>query len=187
MITTFAKFLSDTAESNSRLTTRSLRDDEIRAIADATYRDDNPMRFEGVRQAALMFERAGYWIHRGAQISALAIPLQPMQPIAVGGLVVDPMHRMAHYQGRELDLKPREFGLLEVLARHPGQVFSRVHLLDLVWPREFPGDERTVDVHVARIRRVLDEPRSPRLIITVHGVGYKLDAPRVTAPHKGRR
>jgi|SRR6202162_6392898 len=175
MITTFADFLSDTAESHSRLTTRSLRDDEIRAIADATYRDDNPLRFECVRQAVLMFERAGYTIHRGAQISALAIP---PQPIAVGGLVVDAMHRTAQYQGRELDLKPREFGLLEVLARHPGQVFSRVHLLDLVWPREFEGDERTVDVHVARIRRVLDEPPSPRLIITVHGVGYKLAAPR---------
>jgi DNA-binding response OmpR family regulator len=122
-----------------------------------------------------MFERAGYTIHRVAQISALAIP---PQPIAVGGLAVDPLHRTAHYQGRELDLKPREFGLLEVLARHPGQVFSRVHLLDLLWPREFEGDERTVDVHVARIRRVLDEPPSPRLIITVHGVGYKLAAPR---------
>lgn len=176
MITTFAEFQSDTAESHGRLTTRSLRDDEIRAIADATYRDDNPLRFECVRQAALMFERAGYTIHRGAQISALAIP---PQPISVGELIVDPMRRTAQYQRRELDLKPREFGLLEVLARHPGQVFSRVHLLDLVWPREFEGDERTVDVHVARIRRVLDEPPSPRLIITVHGVGYKLAAPRV--------
>ena len=78
-----------------------------------------------------------------------------------------------------VELQARLAGTVErLVARHPGQVFSRVHLLDLVWPREFEGDERTVDVHVARIRRVLDEPPSPRLIITVHGVGYKLAAPR---------
>ena len=175
MITTFQDFSSQAAEPHDRLTTRSLRDDEIRAIADATYRDDNPLRFEGVRQAALMFERAGYTISRGAQISALAFP---PQPIVVDGLVVDALRRTIHYDGRELVLKPREFSLLEILAHHPGQVFSRVHLLDLIWPREFDGDERTVDVHVMRIRRELREPRSPRLILTVHGVGYKLAAPR---------
>ncbi len=174
MITTFQDFSSH-AEPHDRLTTRSLRDDEIRAIANATYRDDNPLRFEAVRQAALMFERTGYTISRGARISALAFP---PQPVVAGGLVVDAIQRTADYAGRELALKPREFSLLEILARHPGQVFSRVHLLDLVWPREFEGDERTVDVHVARIRRELNEPRSPRLILTVRGVGYKLAAPR---------
>lgn len=173
MITTFQD-LTVHAQEPDRLTTRSLRDDEIRAIADATYRDDNPLRYEGVRQAALMFERAGYTIGQGTQISALALP---PQPIIAGELVVDAIHRTVHYAGRELPLKPREFGLLEILARHPGQVFTRVHLLDLVWPRDFNGAERTVDVHVARIRRELNEPRSPRLILTVHGVGYKLAAP----------
>jgi DNA-binding response OmpR family regulator len=175
MITALQNF-SSRAEPHDRLTTRSLRDDEIRAIADATYRDDNPLRFEGVRQAVLMFERAGYAVSRGSQISPLAIA---PQPIVAGGLVVSAIHRTAHHNGRELALKPREFSLLEILVRHPGQVFSRVHLLDLVWPREFDGDERTVDVHVARIRRQLREPPSPRLILTVHGVGYKLAAPRV--------
>lgn len=82
-------------------------------------------------------------------------------------------------QTRELALKPREFSLLEILARHPGQVFSRVHLLDLAWPRDFDGDERTVDVHIRRLRRELREPSTPQLIHTVHGVGYKLAAPRV--------
>jgi hypothetical protein len=59
MITTLADFLSDAPESHSRLTTRSLRDDEIRAIADATYRDDNPLRFECVRQAVLCSSAPG--------------------------------------------------------------------------------------------------------------------------------
>jgi DNA-binding response OmpR family regulator len=181
MITTVAEISNDTAQlhPSSRLTTRSLRDDEIRAIADATYRDDNPLRFEGVRQAALMFERAGYMIGRNAQLSALATP--PPQPIAVGGLVMDTMHHAVHYHGREIELKHREFAVLEILASHPEQVFTRAHLLDLVWPRDYDGDERTVDVHVARLRRRLGgPPQSPRLILTVHGVGYKLTAPRAS-------
>ena len=136
MITTFQDFTSDDAEprSRNRLTTRSLRDDEIRAIADANYRGDNPLRFVCVRQAALMFERAGYSISLSPEVSPLAVP---PQPIAVGDLVVDVMHRTVRFGSRELDLKPREFGLLEILARHPGQVFSRAHLLDCVWPRDY--------------------------------------------------
>ena len=65
---------STALDARDRLTTRSLRDDEIRAIADATYRSDNPLLFEGVRQAALLFERAGYTITREPQLSALALP-----------------------------------------------------------------------------------------------------------------
>ena len=121
MITTFQDFTSDDTEprSRNRLTTRSLRDDEIRAIADANYRGDNPLRFDCVRLAALMFERAGYSISLSPEVSPLAVP---PQPIVVGDLVVDVMHRTVRFGGRELDLKPREFGLLEILARHPGQV-----------------------------------------------------------------
>ena len=172
MITTFQDLTSDDNEprSRNRLTTRSLRDDEIRAIADANYRGDNPLRFDCVRLAALMFERAGYSISLSPEVSPLAVP---PQPIVVGNLVVDVMHRSVRFGGRELDLKPREFGLLEILARHPGQVFSRAHLLDCVWPRDYDGDERTVDVHIARLRSRLGAP----LILTVHGAGYKLAAP----------
>lgn len=172
MITTFHETTSDEAEPREcrRLTTRSLRDDEIRAIADANYRGDNPLRFDCVRLAALMFERAGYSICLSPEFSPLAVP---PQPIVVGDLVVDAMHRTVRFGSRELDLKPREFGLLEILARHPGQVFTRAHLLDCVWPRDYDGDERTVDVHIARLRRRLGAP----LILTVHGAGYKLGAP----------
>ena len=63
---------------HERLTTRSLSDDEIRAIADATYRGDNPLRFESVRQAALLFERLGYSITRDPEISALKLVVQPI-------------------------------------------------------------------------------------------------------------
>jgi|GEM_PF-2475407 DNA-binding response OmpR family regulator len=176
-MTTVLRSTTDAAafQPHGRLPTRSLRDDEIRAIADATYRSDNPLRFESVRQAALLFERVGYTITRDPQVSALALP---PQPIAVGGLAVDPMRRSVHLDGREIGLKTREFDLLSVLARHPGQVFTRAQLLDLIWPRDFEGNDRTVDVHVARLRHKLGQPRpSQRLVLTVQGVGYKLAAP----------
>jgi DNA-binding response OmpR family regulator len=176
MNTSFADFSDNVVALRNRFSTRSLRDDEIRVIADSTYRGDNPLRFDAVRQAALMFERAGYVICRTGQVSPLAIA---PQPVMVAGLVLDAMQRTVQYHGRELALKPREFSLLEILARHPGQVFTRVHLLDLAWPRDFDGDERTVDVHIRRLRCELHEPSTPKLILTVHGVGYKLAAPRV--------
>ena len=163
-------------DARDRLTTRSLRDDEIRAIADATYRSDNPLRFEGVRQAALLFERAGYTITRDPQVSALAVP---PQPITVGSLTVDPMRRTVRLDGRDIELKSREFDLLALFARHPGQVFTRAQLLDLIWPRDYAGDDRTVDVHISRLRHKLGGLRSTELsIVTVSSVGYKLAAPR---------
>lgn len=175
MIPTFQEITSDEAEARqrTRLTTRSLRDDEIRAIADMTYRADNPLRFDCVRQAALMFERAGYSITPAPGVSPLAVA---PEPIVLGDLVVDARHRTVRFGCREVELKPREFGLLEILAHHPGQVFSRAHLLDCVWPRDYDGDERTVDVHIARLRHRL----GPKLIQTVPCVGYKLTAPRVS-------
>jgi DNA-binding response OmpR family regulator len=157
-----------------RLATQSLCDEEIRAIADSVYRSDNPMRFESVRYSALMFERAGYSITRGGDVRPAP---RASNTIILGGLVIDPNQRTVRYNNREIVLKTREFDLLAVLARHPGQVFVRAQLLDIVWPRSYEGDERTVDVHIARLRRKLCEPQPPRLIITVHSIGYKLAAP----------
>ncbi len=163
-------------DTRDRLTTRSLRDDEVRAIADATYRSDNPLRFESVRQAVLLFERAGYTITRDPQVSELAVP---PQPITVGSLTVCLVRRSVHLNGRDIELKNREFDLLALLARHPGQVFTRTQLLDLAWPRDYAGDDRTVDIHVSRLRRKLGGlRRSESLIVTISSVGYKLVAPR---------
>lgn len=155
-------------DARERLTTRSLRDDEIRAIAD-----------EGVRQAALLFERLGYTITRDPQVSPLtALP----QSITIDALTIDPLRRTVSLNGCEMELKPREFDILYLLGRHLGQVFSRAHLLDLIWPRDYAGDERTVDVHMSRIRRKLAaSPRSTQLLVTVRGVGYKIRTPSTTA------
>jgi DNA-binding response OmpR family regulator len=176
-MTTVSRYSNDATQLQppNRLTTRSLSDDEIRAIADATYRSDNPLRFEGVRQAALLFERAGYTITRHPQVSPLAVPLQP---ISRGAWSIDPARRSVHFDGREVQLKTRAFDLLTLLARHPGQVFTRAQLLDLIWPRDFEGDDRTVDVQISRIRRKFGySRRSQQLVVTIQGVGYKLASP----------
>jgi DNA-binding response OmpR family regulator len=89
----------------------------------------------------------------------------------------DDPRRRAHFRGRPLDLRPREYDLLRFLARHPGQVFSREALLRHVWGEEQPRyiDARTVDVHVRRLRARLSaiDPDT-EVILTAWGVGYRL-------------
>ncbi len=97
--------------------------------------------------------------------------------VAVGDLVLHTRQRRAEVAGRPLELTAREYDLLELLARHPGVVYTRQELLDLVWGYDFAGDDRTVDVHVRRIREKLEEePSRPRYLRTKWGVGYYLEA-----------
>ncbi|MDQ3448859.1 MAG: winged helix-turn-helix domain-containing protein [Chloroflexota bacterium] len=94
----------------------------------------------------------------------------------VDGLELDLDSRELHRDGRPLHLRPKEFGLLDFLARHPGRTFTRRQLLDRVWGSDRDGDDRTVDVHVRWLREKLEEdPEHPRLLMTVRGVGYRLD------------
>jgi DNA-binding response OmpR family regulator len=89
-------------------------------------------------------------------------------------LEIDEAAREARVDGRDLGLKPREFSLLLQLASNPGVAFSRPNLLAAVWGFDFAGDERTVDVHVRRLRAKLeDEAALPRVVETIHGFGYK--------------
>jgi DNA-binding response OmpR family regulator len=89
-------------------------------------------------------------------------------------LEIDEAAREARIAGRALDLKPREFALLLELALHPGVALSREMLLQRVWGYEFDGDERTVDVHVRRLRlKIEQQPDAPELLQTIHGFGYK--------------
>ena len=77
--------------------------------------------------------------------------------------------------GREVPLGPTEFRLLEFLLENPGRVFSREQLLDQVWGRDVYIDERTVDVHVGRLRKALNRGHAVDPIRTVRGAGYSLD------------
>src|SRR5262249_44946140 len=104
--------------------------------------------------------------------------LEPDQPklVRAGRLEVDFERHEVRYGEARLQLRPKEFDLLALLARHPGRVFQRSELLDLVWGYDFPGYTRTVDVHVQQLREKLTAGgvTSPT-IQTVWGVGYKLE------------
>jgi DNA-binding response OmpR family regulator len=97
------------------------------------------------------------------------------RPMEVGSLRVDPRRREAYVGDRRLDLRPREFDLLAALARDPGVVLTRDALLEDAWGTDFPGETRTVDVHVAEVRKKLGADGPP--IETVRGVGYRLVPP----------
>ena len=92
-------------------------------------------------------------------------------PVQVGELEVDPRARRVRLSGRELDLTPKEFDVLAMLARDPGAVVSRRRLLDEVWETSWYGSTRTIDVHVAALRRKLGDAG---WIETVRGVGFRL-------------
>ena len=97
------------------------------------------------------------------------------RPITVGDLCIRPMQRQALREGKPVALRPREFDLLLFLARHRGQVFTREQLLDQVWGYDFPGESRTVDVHVRMLRIKLEpEPSAPVHLQTVRHTGYRL-------------
>ena len=89
------------------------------------------------------------------------------------GLEIDTDKRAVRKNGRPVDLTAREFDLVELFIKNPGRVYSRDNLLNLVWGYDYQGDERTVDVHIRRLReKIEDDPASPRLINTKWGVGY---------------
>lgn len=91
---------------------------------------------------------------------------------------IDSNRRRVIYRGQELDLRPREFDLLALLAEHPGQVFSREALLRQVWGYDDYVDARTVDVHVRRLRaRLAAVDPENQLILTEWGVGYRFVEP----------
>ena len=96
--------------------------------------------------------------------------------LAVGGLQLDAKVRGARLGERSLTLPPNEFDLLFHLASYAGRTLSREQLVEQIWGYDYPGDERTVDVHVKRLRDRLPEDVSGVRIVTVRGLGYRLEA-----------
>ena len=95
----------------------------------------------------------------------------------VGPLVIDLIERSVTRDGRTLELLPREFKLLEYLARRPGQLLTRAMLLEDVWRYRFVPQTNLVDVHVGKLRRKLDGPGEPALIHSIRGAGFCLRVP----------
>ena len=95
--------------------------------------------------------------------------------LVAGDIELDRVSHRIRRGGRELHLGPTEFKLLEFLMQSPGRVFSREQLLDGVWGHDVYIDERTVDVHVGRLRKAINRPRQTDPIRTVRGSGYAFD------------
>ncbi|MFD7560323.1 response regulator transcription factor [Streptomyces sp. NPDC059835] len=96
-------------------------------------------------------------------------------PLAFGDLELDPESRTGRRGGRPLEFSRTEAALLELLLRHPGQVLPRELILELVWGWDFGPDSNSLAVYVGYLRRKLEAAGEPRLVHTVHGVGYRLD------------
>jgi two-component system phosphate regulon response regulator PhoB len=117
-----------------------------------------------------------------ARVAAVLRRVRPAlagETLRYGDLEMDAAAHRVRRGGRAVALGPTEFRLLRHLMEHPGRVFSRERLLDSVWSRDAEIDVRTIDVHVRRLRKALNEAGEPDLIRTVRSAGYALDAEEV--------
>jgi two-component system, OmpR family, response regulator len=96
--------------------------------------------------------------------------------LRVGELEMDLIGRAVHRQGKEIDLQPREFQLLEFMMRHAGQSVTRTMLLEKVWEYHFDPQTNVIDVHISRLRSKIDKGFDRPMLQTVRGAGYRLDA-----------
>jgi DNA-binding response OmpR family regulator len=123
----------------------------------------NPRELE-VRVEALLRRSSG------------AQPTADGDRISVGELVIDKRRHEVSLGGARVDLTPLEFQILELLASEPGRAWSRNALLDQVWSTEYEGYQRNIDPHINRLRKKLEaDPKNPHYVLTVRGVGYKLN------------
>lgn len=111
-----------------------------------------------------------------ARVDALVRRLGDVQAtnITVGPLRLNLIDRTVYREGREIELLPREFKLLEYFMRHPGRLVTRTMLLEDVWNYRFCLETNVVDVHIRNLRRKLDAPGEPRLIVNRRGEGFLL-------------
>jgi two-component system, OmpR family, phosphate regulon response regulator PhoB len=115
-------------------------------------------------------------IARIAVILRRRVPQVTAEVVRVAGLVLDPAAKTVIAKGQPLSLGSTEFRLLHFLVTHTDRVYSRSQLLDNVWGPEFVGDDRTVDVHISRLRNALLPAGLEHIIRTVRGSGYSLSA-----------
>ena len=113
-----------------------------------------------------------------ARLRALIRRGAPARPVvlAAGDLTLDPARRRVERGGKEIALTPREFGLLEFLLHHRGDVVSKTEILEGVWDSAYEGDPNVVEVYVRYLRLKIDTPFERHAIETVRGMGYRLAA-----------
>jgi two-component system, OmpR family, response regulator RegX3 len=99
--------------------------------------------------------------------------------VEAGGVRLEPDTRRCYVRGTEVRLRRKEFELLQLLLSNAGLVLTRDVLIDRIWGSDYVGDTKTLDVHVKRLRALVEQdPKAPSLITTVRGVGYRFDAPK---------
>jgi len=169
------------AGSNVPVIILTARDDDVDVIVglelgadDYVVKPFNPRELAARVRAVL--RRRAEALALAARLASLEAGLHPLvAAVPPEGLYFDPPARLAWYAGHLLDLRLREYDLLYFLAQHRGQVISRAVLLDQVWGSDEFIDDRTVDVHVHRLRQKLAEiDPGADLIQTERGVGYRL-------------
>jgi DNA-binding response OmpR family regulator len=112
-------------------------------------------------------------IFRRSSAKSKVQPAKKAQIIEAGDLKLDCEGRRLYINGAEVNLTAKEFDVLELLVLNPNKVYGRESLLKLVWGEDYPGDVRTVDVHIRRLREKIEEnPSEPKYVHTKWGVGY---------------
>ncbi len=105
--------------------------------------------------------------------------LESEESIEIGPIKLDIEARRCFVKGEEIQLRRKEFALLQELLENPGRVLTRETLIDRIWGSDYVGDTKTLDVHIKRLRNLIeDDPKAPLHIATVRGVGYRYEVAR---------
>lgn len=112
-------------------------------------------------------------IRRATQYGAAAV--KEKEVLTAGDIVMDLSDYTVKKAGQDIDLTAKEFEILKLLMKSPKKVYTKEQIYSLVWNEAYFGDENAVNVHISRLRnKIEDDSRSPRYVVTVWGIGYKL-------------
>ncbi len=159
--------------------TRRLRRDSAVPIIMLTARDDESDTLVGLELGADDYVTKPFspreLVARVRAVLRRQLPQAAADVLRAGDLSLDLPRMRVEVGGRQVDLTTTEFQLLSAMARQPGRIFTRSQLLDAIHGVAFDSYERAIDAHVKNIRRKIEPiPRTPRYLLTVYGVGYKL-------------
>ncbi|SAK57494.1 two component heavy metal response transcriptional regulator [Caballeronia fortuita] len=159
---------------------RSLRETKATPVLFLTARDDVQDRVRGLELGADDYLVKPFaFVELLARVRSLARRGPPRESdlISLGDLEIDVTRRKVRRGGKRIDLTPREFALLQLLARRHGEVLSRTQIASYVWDMNFDSDTNVVEVAIRRLRAKIDDDFEVKLIQTVRGVGYVINTP----------